>query len=163
LHHTALGDWPEILTVLQNVSGDFVLRIHYEHPLQVVNGSFTFLYDLNIQEYLSAEQNTSVAHFTITLNIDYANLMINTVDPETETLKPIAFTVLGEKPAEIRINELSEFNATLPGDLLVSFSAKTANDGVMPIAAASAIIAGLFLVVVVAYAFARRRRNKRFH
>ena len=54
LHHTAIGDWAMISTVLENVTGSFVLRIHYEHPVQVINGSYVFLYDLNIADYLSA-------------------------------------------------------------------------------------------------------------
>ena len=64
-HHTAIGDWQMISTVLEPFSGYFVLRIHYEHPVQVINGSYVFLYDLNIKEYLSDSANKSVAHFTI--------------------------------------------------------------------------------------------------
>jgi len=122
LHHTAIGDWSEILTVLNNVSGHFVLRIHYEHPLQMINGSYMFLYDLNIQEYLSAVCNSSVAHFIVVMDVKYAGLKVNTVDPATEVLKPIEYVILSDGGAIIKIDEVSEFAKTLPGDLLVSFS-----------------------------------------
>ena len=122
LHHTAIGDWSEILTVLDNISDHFVLRIHYEHPLQMINGSYMFLYDLNIQEYLSAVCNSSVAHFTVTMDVNYADLKVNTVDPATEVLKPIEYVTMGDGGAIIKIDEVSEFAKTLPGDLLVSFS-----------------------------------------
>jgi hypothetical protein len=118
LHHTAIGDWSEILTVLENVTDGFVLRIHYEHPLQVINGSYAFLYDLNIQEYLSAMSNLSVAHFTIAMEVNYTDLKVNTVDPRTETLKPIEYVTRGYENKVIEIDEVSEFGKTLPGDLL---------------------------------------------
>jgi len=49
-HHTAIGDWQMISTTIEPFSGYFVLRIHYEHPVQMINGSYVFLYDLNIKE-----------------------------------------------------------------------------------------------------------------
>jgi hypothetical protein len=160
VHYTAIGNWSEIFTVLENVAGKFVLKIHYEHPLQVINGSNIFLYDLNIQEYLSPAQNKSVAHFTISMDTNYTNLKVNTVDIETEMLKPIAFTISGQNPAEIKIDEVSEFDKTLPGDLLVSFSDATPNDDAMPLAAALAIVIGVVFAGLVAYILVRRRRNR---
>jgi hypothetical protein len=162
LHHTAIGNWSEILAVLNDVSGGFVLRIHYEHPLQVINGSYMFLYDLNIQEYLSASDNRSVAHFTVNIDTNYSNLRVNTVDPETEALKSIAFTFSNGKPAEIKIDEVSEFDKPLPGDLLVSFSAaegtsETVNDvwTVAGVLLAWFVFAGLAL-----YEFFVRRQKR---
>jgi hypothetical protein len=52
-HHTAIGDRSMIYCVIAPVSDYFVLKIHYEHPVQLINGSYLFLYDLNIREYLS--------------------------------------------------------------------------------------------------------------
>ena len=160
LHHTAIGDWSEILTVLENVTDGFVLRIHYEHPLQVINGSYAFLYDLNIQEYLSAMSNLSVAHFTIAMEVNYTDLKVNTVDPRTETLKPIEYVTRGYENKVIEIDEVSEFGKTLPGDLLFSFSAaETSDDNTLPVVTA-AFAAGLIVVGILGYVFVQRRRKK---
>jgi hypothetical protein len=159
LHHTAIGDWSMIYTVLEDVSGSFMLRIHYEHPLQVINGSYVFLYDLNIAEYLSAAENKSVAYYTITMDADYANFDANTVYGADETLKPIAFTVSGEKPAQIKIDEVSEFNKPLPGDLLISFSDATANNDNTLLIIVLAVVVGLVLAGLAAYILVRRQRN----
>jgi hypothetical protein len=160
LHHTAIGDWSMISTVLEHVSGRFVLRIHYEHPLQMINGSYVFLYDLNIAEYLSVSGNKSVARFTITLDTNFTNLKVNTVDLETETLKPIDYTVSGEKNAVIKIDEVSEFNKPLTGDLLVSFSnATTSNDDGL-LVVVSAFVVGFVLAGSGVYVFLRRRRTQ---
>ena len=64
-HHTDIGDWQMIYTLVAPVSPDFVLKIHYEHPVQVINGTYTFLYDLNIGPYLSPSTLKSTAHFSI--------------------------------------------------------------------------------------------------
>ena len=163
LHHTAIGDWPEILTVLENVSGSFVLRIHYEHPLQVINGSYVFLYDLNIQEYLSVMSNSSVAHFTISMEVSYIDLKVDTVASGTETLKPIEYVTLGDKNNFIVIDEVSEFGKTLPGDLLISFStAKAGDDSTLQIVTA-AFAVGLSFVGILGYRFKQKRRKKLQH
>ncbi len=154
LHHTAIGDWSEILTVLENISDHFVLRIHYEHPLQMINGTYTFLYDLNIQEYLSAASNSSVAHFNIAMNVKYADLKVNTVDPATEVLKPIEYMTLGDEGAVVKIDEVSEFGKTLPGDLLISFSnAKTSI-----LAGEVSVAVVVSVVAVVALVHVKKRR-----
>jgi hypothetical protein len=160
LHHTAIGEWQEILTVLENVSGGFVLRIHYEHPLQVINGSYVFLYDLNIAEYLSPAENESVAHFTITMDTNYTNLNVNTVDPETETLKPINFTVSNANPSKITIDEVSELDKPLPGDLLISFSEPIANNDDLLHNVALVVAIGLIVAGLAAYILVRRQRNE---
>ena len=163
-HHTAIGEWQEVSTFLEQVSGSFVLRIHYEHPLQVINGSYTFLYDLNILEYLSEAANRSVAHFTVRMETEYANLRVNTVFGAEETLKPIDFTASGGDPMEIKIDEVSEFNKPLPGDLLISFT-----DTEVPatpdhmLVAASALIAGFAAAGLVAYGLFRIRGRRKAH
>ncbi len=164
IHHTAIGDWSEIFTILENVSGGFVLRIHYEHPLQVINGSFTFLYDLNIKEYLSVVYNSSVAHFKIVMDVNYTNLKVNTVDPETETLKPIDYATLDDKNKVIVIDEVSEFGKTLPGDLIVSYSEKTSDNIILPILTAVFAV-GLISVGIIVYApvLARRKSRRKSH
>jgi hypothetical protein len=48
LHQTAIGDWPMINCTIYPIPEYFTLKIHYEHPILLINGSYTFLYDLNI-------------------------------------------------------------------------------------------------------------------
>jgi hypothetical protein len=142
------------------VRGYFVLRIHYEHPVQMINGSYVFLYDLNIKEYLSDSANKSVAHFTILMETEYTDLKVNTVFGEEEALNPIEFTVSDEKPVEIRVNEVSEFGKPLPGDLLVSFKEANAQEPISIVwVAVSVLVIGFILAGIGFYGF--RRRGKR--
>jgi hypothetical protein len=161
LHHTAIGDWQMISTVLQPVSDYFVLKIHYEHPIQVINGSYVFLYDLNIKEYLSTDANKSIAHFIIHFETEIADLNVNTVFGVDETLKPIEFTVSGENPMEIRVDEVSEFDKPLPGDLLVSFSEPQTDDTMIaPWIVVSALVAGLVVAALIVYCLLRKRKAR---
>jgi hypothetical protein len=159
-HHTVIGDWAMISTVLEPVSSHFVLRIHYEHPVQVINGSYGFLYDLNISPYLSISENKSVAHFTIHMEIEYADFEVNTVFGQEETLKPIAFTVSAENPAEITIEEVSEFDKPLPGDLLVSFSEANTQENGNFLAFATVLFAVSIAAVLAVFSLLRRRRKR---
>jgi hypothetical protein len=166
LHHTAIGDWQMISAVVEPFSGYFavrgyfVLRIHYEHPVQVLNGSYVFLYDLNIKEYLSDASNRSVAHFTIRMDIEYSNLKVNTVFGPEEMLKPIDFMLLDENPLEIRVDEVSEFGKPLPGDLLVSFTEANAQEPVSVIwIAALALVIGFAVAGLGFYSFLRHGKR----
>jgi hypothetical protein len=116
-----------------------------------------FLYDLNIREYLSTLQNKSVAHYTINMDVDYSNLKVNTVFGPAETLQPIEYTVTNEKPTVIRIDEVSEFNQSLPGDLLISFSEPAVN--VLPIVAVILIVVAVVVVASVVFVVFKRRRS----
>jgi hypothetical protein len=126
----------------------------------VINGSYKFLYDLNIQEYLSAACNSSVAHFTIAIDLNYANLKVNTVDSETEALKPIDYVTLGDKNDVIKIDEVSEFGKALPGDLLVSFSAAEMNGNGNFSMMVAAIAVGLFFVSSVSALVYWKKRKR---
>jgi hypothetical protein len=159
-HHTAIGDWSMISTVLEPVSSQFVLKIHYEHPVQVINGSYTFLYDLNISPYLSASENKSVAHFTVRMETEYSNLKVNTVFGEDEALRPIEFTVSGENPVEIKIDEVSEFGKPLPGDLLVSFSEGGTQENADNLWLVVSVLLVVSAAVLVVYLWFRMRRNR---
>jgi hypothetical protein len=92
------------------------------------------------------------------METEYTNLKVNTIAIEDETLKPIAFTVSSSNPAEIKIDETSEFNSPLPGDLLISFSEaemQTITDWEINIS----ILIIAFVVVSVIYGLIRRRKN----
>jgi hypothetical protein len=122
LHHTAIGDWWMIYSVLSNVSSFFVLKIHYEHPLEVLNGSYLFLYDLNISPYLSPHNNNSTAYFTVRMETNTSNLHAYTTETDAKW-NPINYTKTTEGSTYVVAIQLhSEFYKPLLGDLVVVFS-----------------------------------------
>jgi hypothetical protein len=122
VHYTAIGDWPMISCTVYPVLDQFVLKIHYEHPITPINGSYTFLYDLNISPYLSPWSNKSTAHFDINFETSYTGLQANTIAIDG-TLNPVEYTVTKEDAAEtLSLQVVSEYSEPLPGDLLISFN-----------------------------------------
>jgi hypothetical protein len=125
LHRTAIGDWEMVSTTITPVSRNFTLSIHYEHPLDVVNGSCLFLYDLNISPYLSPASTNSTAYFTVRMETNTSNLHVYTA--ETDSLpsewKPFNYTVSKDGSIDVvSIVMFSEYAESLPGDLVVVFS-----------------------------------------
>jgi hypothetical protein len=120
-HYTALGYWTIVsspITVLDH----FTLKIHYEHPIEVVNGSYTFLYDLNISPYLSPWSNKSTAYFNIRFETNYTDLQANTV-AFNGALNPVDYKVTEVDETEVVILQVvSEYSKPLLGDLLISFT-----------------------------------------
>lgn len=129
LHKTAVGDWQMIETTLQNISDFFQLEIHYEHPIQQVNGSSNlFLYDLNIIDYLSEQNPNSTAHFTIRFRPPIQAVQVYTapVNSEASQWQPKAFTETFDGAVRVVLVEMtSHFGEELPGDLAVVFSRNT--------------------------------------
>jgi hypothetical protein len=124
LHHTALGDWWMIYTVLPDVSDSFVLKIHYEHPLQRVNNSYVFLYDLNISPYLSPENSVSTAYFAVRMEANTTDVRAYTtgVSDASSDWNPADYAVTKQDGLDVVAIELrSEYNNLL-GDLVVMFS-----------------------------------------
>jgi len=122
VHYTAIGDWPMISCTIYPVLDQFMLKIHYEHPIMLMNGSYTFLYDLNISPYLSPWSNKSTAQFNIRFETGYTNLQANTIAIDG-TLNPVEYTVTKETAAEtVSLQVVSEYSEPLPGDLLISFN-----------------------------------------
>ena len=120
-HYTAIGDWAMINCTIQPVLDQFTLKIHYEHPIMLINGSYTFLYDLNISPYLSPWSNKSTAHFNIRFETDITDLQTNTIATDG-TLNSVEYTVAKETGAEtLSLQVVSEYSQPLPGDLLISF------------------------------------------
>jgi hypothetical protein len=120
LHHTALGDWPMISSTI-TVPDHFTLKIHYEHPIEVVNENNTFLYDLNINPYLSPWSNKSTAYFTIRFETDYTDLQVNTISVNG-AMNPLNYEITKDGISEVRLQIVSEYSNPLLGDLLVSFT-----------------------------------------
>jgi hypothetical protein len=122
LHHTAIGDWWMINSVLRNVSGFFVLKIHYEHPMEAVNGSHLFLYDLNISPYLSPQSTDSTAYFTVRMEANTSDVQVYTTETDVKW-SPISYSTIKEGSTRIiEIQMRSEYNHPLLGDLVVVFS-----------------------------------------
>jgi len=120
-HYTAIGDWTMINCTIHPVLDQFTLKIHYEHPILLINGSYTFLYDLNISPYLSPWSNKSTAHFNIKFETDITDLQARTMATDG-TLNPVVYTVTREAEAEtVSLQVVSEYIKPLPGDLLISF------------------------------------------
>jgi hypothetical protein len=149
LHQTAIGDWWMIYSVLPNISGSFSLKIHYEHPLETVNASHLFLYDLNISPYLSEQNQNSTAYFTVRIQTEATNLRAYTAPPTSTASewKPIGYKVTTQGNSTIvSITMYSQYSELLgkplPGDLVVEFSA-----GNQPSAFPLLIIA-VFVVII---------------
>ena len=88
----------------------------------LINGSYTFLYDLNINPYLSPWSNKSTAHFNIKFETGITDLQVNTIATDG-TLNPVEYTVTKEGTAEtVTLQVVSEYSKQLPGDLLISFT-----------------------------------------
>lgn len=125
LHRTAIGDWEMVNTTISPVSRVFTLKIHYEHPLETVNGSFLFLYDLNISPYLAPASSNSTAYFTVRLETNTSNLHVYTAEVGSlaSEWKPFNCTVTREGSTDVvSIVMYSEYAEPLPGDLVVVFS-----------------------------------------
>ena len=121
-HHTAIGDWEMIYCDIEPVSNSFLLTIHYEHPIEIVNGSYLFLYDLNIREYLTDLSNTSIAYFTIQFESEVSDIHAYTTWTDA-IWKPKDFELSKENDKEtITINIRSVKDEPLAGDLVVIFN-----------------------------------------
>jgi len=148
MHHTAIGDWGMIFCMLTNVSDSFLLKIHYEHPLQTINGSYLFLYDLNISPYLSEQSSNSTCFYTIRMETNATNIKAYTTVTDTQW-NPIQYTNTQEGTTQvISIAEHSEYNKPLPGDLVVEFSGVNQVPE-LPFWILPSLMAGLILFIVV--------------
>jgi hypothetical protein len=122
LHKTAIGDWWMIEGILENVSDHFVLKIHYEHPIEKVNGSYVFLYDLNIADYLSQDNPTSTAYFSIHFESNVTDLQVYTAPPDSTASQWQSkdFTTAKEGSSTVvTVQMQSQLGTILPGDLAI--------------------------------------------
>jgi len=165
-HYTAIGDWPMISCTIYPVLDQFVLKIHYEHPIMLMNGSYTFLYDLNISPYLSPWSNKSTAHFNIRFETDYTALQANTIAVDG-TLNPVEYTVTKEDDAEtVSLQVVSDYAEPLPGALLISFNegneSEQTNSGFLDSNLHGYALVAVIVIAVVAmagYLFLKRKKQ----
>jgi hypothetical protein len=122
-HHTAIGDWSMIYSVISPVSDYFLLTIHYEHPLAAVNGSYLFLYDLNISPYLTQLSNSSTAHFTVRFESAVSEIRAYTTWTDS-VWNPKNFELSDAETVTIQMR--SVLGEPLAGDLVVMFNDSSA-------------------------------------
>lgn len=122
LHTTALGKWPMIYCKIRETPRDFILKISYTHPVEAINGSQIFLYDLNISPYLTPWNPTSEAYFTIRMEVPYEKMEIYTTG-EDGVWRPLNYTVTEKNGVElISFQIVSEYLKPLHGDVIVKFT-----------------------------------------
>jgi len=161
LHFTALGNWPMINCTIQPVPEYFTLKIHYEHPVPLINGTYTFLYDLNISPYLSEWSNKSTAYFTIRMETNYTSLHVNAIATD-ETLTPINYTTATDNAAEIVIFPIvSAYSEPLLGDILVTFTTTDEPTAVEISYALIILPIAIIAVLIVHIAYKRKHITKR--
>ncbi len=119
-HNTDLGDWEMIYFVIDPVPQNFTLAIQYEHPIENINGNYTFLYDLNIGPYLSSANPNSTAHFNVSLEVKCANVAVYTTG-SSGVWNPVNFTTIENGDYQLfTFDIVSEYEKPLPGDIVVS-------------------------------------------
>ncbi|MCW3998979.1 MAG: hypothetical protein NWE93_01915 [Candidatus Bathyarchaeota archaeon] len=124
-HQTAIGNWTMIYCTIDNAKESFLLSIHYEHPIEQINGSSIFLYDLNISPYLSAQSPQSTAYFTFYFQKPPGEVQVYTAPPQSapNQWQPENFSQTTEENVSVVLVEMhSQFGEALPGDLAVVFS-----------------------------------------
>ena len=125
-HHTAIGNWSMIYCVISPVSEYFLLTIHYEHPVTVVNGSYLFLYDLNISPYLTPSSNSSIAYFTMRFKTAVSEVRAYTTLTDN-IWNQKNFTLSSEDDVKtVAIQMRSNLDEPLAGDLVVMFNDSSA-------------------------------------
>jgi len=122
LQHTAIGNWWMIYFVVGPISNYFELKIHYEHPVQIINGSYVFLYNLNIASYLTPQNSNSTCYYTINMDTNITNLHAYTTGTGSQW-NPINYTIVNNGTSHVvSIQEYSDYYKPLPGDLAIVFS-----------------------------------------
>lgn len=150
-HYTAIGDWPMISCTIKPVTDYFILKIHYEHPITQINGSYMFLYDLNISPYLSPWSTKSTAYFYIKFETDITDLNANTVNSDG-TLRQLDFTLQEDSETKtVALKIISEYSKPLQGDFLVSFTDNDSRESTYIDSKYSSFSLVLFYAITVAF------------
>ncbi|HTY74270.1 MAG TPA: NosD domain-containing protein [Candidatus Nanoarchaeia archaeon] len=125
-HHTDIGEWQMIYCMLTPVPSDFVLQIHYEHPVQIINGSYTFLYDLNISPYLSASSIVSTAHFNVVLPLTSPRLNVYRTSINGSAWQPATnVSTTNTTQQTVTFDVISQYNKPLMGDIAFVIGSST--------------------------------------
>ena len=117
LHYTDIGEWQMVYCVVNPSSQDFMLQIHYEHPIQIINGSYTFLYDLNIDPYLSPANPNSTAHFRVQLPSNTTGLQVYTTGLEGKWTSKDFNSTKTDQGETVTFDIVSKYAEPLLGDI----------------------------------------------
>ena len=117
LHYTDIGNWQMVYCVINPSAQDFVLQIHYEHPIQIINGSFTFLYDLNIDSYLSPSSPNSTAHFRVQLPSNTTGMKVFTTGFEGKWTSKDFNSTKTDQGETVTFSIVSKYAEPLLGDI----------------------------------------------
>jgi hypothetical protein len=156
-HHTDIGDWQMIYCTVNPTSRDFLVEIHYEHPIEVINGSYTFLYDLNISPYLSPLNLTSTAHFNVQLQLNISELKVFRTGSEgiwTQINFNRTTTTQGEI---VKFDIKSDYDKQLLGDI-----AFVLRDVSVPEFSAWVVLSSVTLATLVVLGFYLKLGEKKF-
>jgi hypothetical protein len=156
-HYTDIGDWQMIYCIVNPTSTDFMLEIHYEHPIEVVNGSYTFLYDLNISPYLSPSNPTSTALFNVQLPLNISDLKVFRTGSEgiwTQINCNRTTTTQGEI---VKFGIVSDYDKQLLGDI-----AFVLQDDSVPEFSSWAVLSSVMFATFVVLGFYLKRREEKF-
>jgi parallel beta-helix repeat protein len=151
-HYTDIGSWSMIYSSINPASEDFLLEIHYEHPIETIKGEFTFLYDLNISPYLSTSSVNSIAHFKVVLENTSLNLNVYTTGFQDKWTQ-LNYNSIEEEPSTVSFDIVSEYGKPLVGDIAFVLVDKTIPE--LP-----AVIAILCLVTVTGVILSLRKTVK---
>ncbi len=130
-HYTFLGRWPIIICTIQPNTPDLLMTIHYQHPIQQVNRSYAFLYDLNISPYLSDSSNGSIAYFNVRFDTETSNIHVYAVLGDSsvqrnDTKTPLYFAANRDKGTQtLTFNVTSSLSKPVPGDELFLYNDST--------------------------------------
>jgi hypothetical protein len=149
-HYTVIGDWEMVYCVLNLTSTDFLLQIQYQHPIQLINGSYEFLYDLNISPYLTPENPKSTAHFTIKLPQNVSTNVYRTVEWNSVKVNSSFMTATNL----VTFDVISEYNKPLAGDIAFILAGSTVPE-------LSEWICLPFLIVIAIAVLAFRVKSKK--
>ena len=118
LHPTDIGNWQMIYCAITPGTSDLLLQIHYEHPVQSINGTYMFLYDLNIEPYLKPSSFNSVAHFVVKLPSNSSGIDVYTTRTSGKWM-PQNYTGSADSDAQtITFDVVSEYGKPLWGDIV---------------------------------------------
>ncbi len=155
-HHTAVGDWWMIYINPTVAAPYFSLKIHYEHPIEKINGSYLLLYDLNVSPYLSPQSLNSTAYFQIEIRPDFTDLRAFNTETDSKW-NPVMYNLTKTNSSHIvSIEEYSEYGKPLLGDLIVEFSLKQVPK--FPSAAFAVVVAGAIAIAGLLVYFKRHQR-----
>lgn len=159
-HHTAVGDWWMIYSNPMVMSNFFALKIHYEHPLEKINGSYRLLYDLNISPYLSPQSPNSTAYFQIDIRSDFTDLRAFNTETDNKW-NPVIYNLTKTNTSQIvSIEEFSEYGKPLLGDLVIEFSLNQVPE--FPFLVAITLFIVVLLAVIVVLLLLRHRKTANF-